>query len=306
MKQLAALLIITIVHPGAQAHEALSLREILESFGTDLAAAQVRSETIAPGLHVLFGAGGNVLVSIGEQGVLMVDSQFPQMIPKLQAIVHELGGGNVDFTINTHWHFDHADGNSVLGPEGSWFISQINSRRMMQRENTLDYGDRIYIQPPHPLEGPPVLTFDDQMQMFFNGQRVDIMHFGPPHTTGDAVAFFRIANVIHMGDVFFARYPFIDTRFGGDLNGMIYFCESVLGKIDEQTRVIPGHGPVMSYVDVVDFVTMLKTVRSRVNTLIDRGYSLAAVREAKPTAQFDARYGNPNLFIRGAYDSLSK
>ena len=87
---------------------------------------------------------------------------------------------------------------------------------------------------------------------------------------------------------------------------MIYFCESVLGKIDEETRVIPGHGPVMSYVDVVDFVTMLKTVRSRVNTLIDRGYSLAAVRESKPTAQFDARYGNPNLFISGAYDSLSK
>ncbi len=109
-----------------------------------------------------------------------------------------------------------------------------------------------------------------------------------------------------MGDVFFARYPFIDTAFGGDLNGMIHFCESVLARIDEQTRVIPGHGPVMSYSDVVEFVAMLETVRSRVNTLIDRGYSLAAVREAKPTAQFDARYGNPTLFIRGAYDSLSK
>lgn len=306
MKQLAALLIMTIVHPGAQAHEALSLTEILESFGTDLAAAQVRSETIAPGLHVLFGAGGNVLVSIGEQGVLMVDSQFPEMIPKLQAAIHELGGGNVDFTINTHWHFDHADGNPLLGREGSWFISQINSRRMMQRENTLDYGDRIYIQAPYPLAGLPVLTFDDQMQMFFNGQRVDILHFGAAHTTGDAVVFFRSDNVIHMGDVFFARYPFIDTAFGGDINGMIHFCESVLARIDEQTRVIPGHGPVMSYSDVVEFVAMLETVRSRVNTLIDRGYSLAAVREAKPTAQFDARYGNPNLFIRGAYDSLSK
>jgi glyoxylase-like metal-dependent hydrolase (beta-lactamase superfamily II) len=110
----------TIVHPGAQAHEALSLTEILESFGTDLAAAQVRSETIAPGLHVLFGAGGNVLVSIGEQGVLMVDSQFPEMIPKLQAAIHELGGGNVDFTINTHWHFDHADGNPNLFIRGAY------------------------------------------------------------------------------------------------------------------------------------------------------------------------------------------
>ncbi len=120
MKQFAAFLMMIMVHPGTQAHEALSLEGILESFGTDLAAAQVHPETLAPGLHVLFGAGGNVLVSIGEQGVLMVDSQFPEMIPKLQAVIHELGGGNVDFTINTHWHFDHADGNPNLFIRGAY------------------------------------------------------------------------------------------------------------------------------------------------------------------------------------------
>ena len=306
MKQLAAILIMTIVHVAAQAHEGSSLEEILASFGTDLGAAEVRHETVASGLHVLFGAGGNVVVSIGEQGVLMVDSQFPEMIPKLQDAIHDLGGGSIDFTINTHWHFDHADGNPMLGREGSWFISQINSRRMMQREKTLDYGDRMYVQAPYPLEGLPVFTFDDRMQMFFNGQRIDILHFGAAHTTGDAVVHFRTDNVIHMGDVFFARYPFIDTRFGGDLNGMISFCKSVLVSTDEETKVIPGHGPVMSYGDVVEFVSMLETVRDRVDALIDRGYSLEAVREAKPTAEFDARYGNPELFVTGAYDSLSK
>ncbi len=306
MKQFAAFLMMIMVHSGTQAHEALSLEEILESFGTDLAAAQVHPETLAPGLHVLFGAGGNVLVSIGEQGVLMVDSQFPEMIPKLQAAIHALGGDSIDFTINTHWHYDHADGNPMLGRQGSWIISQLNSRRMMQREKTLDYGDRTYVQAPYPVEGLPVLTFDNQMQMFFNGQRIDILHFGAAHTTGDAVVYFRNDNVIHMGDVFFARYPFIDTRFGGDLNGMIFYCKSVLAEIDENTRVIPGHGPVMSYGDVVDFVAMLETVRSRVNALIDRGYSLEKVRESTPTAEFDTRYGDPTLFISGAYDSLSQ
>ena len=109
-----------------------------------------------------------------------------------------------------------------------------------------------------------------------------------------------------MGDVFFARYPFIDTRFGGNLSGMISYCNSVLSRIDENTIVIPGHGPVMSYGDVVEFVAMLETVRSRVNALIDRGFTLQKVRETKPTAEYDARYGNPDLFITGSYDSLSR
>jgi len=306
MKQFAAFLMLIIVHAGADAHEALSLEAILESFGTDLEAARVHPETLAPGLHVLFGAGGNVVVSIGEQGVLMVDSQFPQMVPKLHAAIQELGGENIDFTINTHWHFDHADGNPTLGREGSWFISHLNSRSMMQRAKTLDYGDRTYVQEAYPLAGLPILTFEDEMQMFFNGQRIDILHFGAAHTTGDAVVHFRGDNVIHMGDVFFAGYPFIDTRFGGDLNGMIAYCRSVLSRIDEQTKVVPGHGPVLSYRDVEDFIAMLETVRSRINTHIDRGYSLDQVRDAKPSAEFDARYGDPALFILGAYESLTQ
>ena len=176
----------------------------------------------------------------------------------------------------------------------------------MQRAKTLDYGDRTYVQEAYPLEGLPILTFKDEMQMFFNGQRIDILHFGAAHTSGDAVVHFRGDNVIHMGDVFFAGYPFIDTLFGGDLHGMIAFCHSVLSRIDEQTRVVPGHGPVMSYGDVDDFTAMLETVRNRINTQIDRGYTLQQVRDTKPSAEFDARYGDPVLFILGAYESLTQ
>lgn len=103
----------------------------------------------------------------------MVDSQFPQMIPKIRSALRELGGDSIDFTINTHWHFEHANGNPTLGREGSWCISHLNSRRMMQREKTIDYGDRTYMQPPYPTECLPILTFNDEMQMFFNGQRID-------------------------------------------------------------------------------------------------------------------------------------
>jgi glyoxylase-like metal-dependent hydrolase (beta-lactamase superfamily II) len=306
MKRLALILLITMVHTQAMTHEAMSLREYLLSFGADLDAAEVSYETIAPGLHVLYGAGGNVVVSIGDQGVLMVDSQFPEMIPKLKAAIHELGGGNIDFTINTHWHFDHADGNPMLGREGSWLISHINSRRMMLREKTMGFGDRTYIQAPYPPEGLPVFTFDERMQMFFNGQRIDILHFGAAHTTGDAAVFFRNDNVVHMGDTFFANYPFIDTRHGGHLDGMITFCNSVLDAIDGETQVVPGHGLVLSYDDLTNYVAMLETVRDRVSALIDLGYSLEAVMEANPTEEFDATRGNPTGFIRGAYDSLSQ
>jgi glyoxylase-like metal-dependent hydrolase (beta-lactamase superfamily II) len=306
VKKLALFLAMMMLQVSTEAHEAMSLRELMLSFGTDLDTAEVRRETISPGLHVLFAAGGNVVVSIGEQGVLMVDSQFPEMIPKLKAAIADLGGGNVDFTINTHSHFDHVDGNPMLGREGSWMIAHINSRHLMLSERTIDFGDRLYRQGPYPLEGLPVFTFDDRMQMFFNGQRIDILHFGAAHTSGDVVVIFRNDNVIHMGDLLTAGYPFIDTSFGGQLDGMIAFCKSVLATIDEQTKVVPGHGPVMSYGDLVDHVAMLETVRDRIRALIDRGHSLEAVMEANPSEEFDAARGDPALFIRGAYATLSQ
>ncbi|MDH3441243.1 MAG: MBL fold metallo-hydrolase, partial [Gammaproteobacteria bacterium] len=117
------------------AHEYMNFDELSSAFGWDFERAEVRSEEAAPGIHVLFGVGGNVLVSIGDQGTLMVDSQFAQMIPKLENAVRELGGERIDFTINTHWHFDHADGNPVLGRDGTWIVAQANSRRMVAGEH---------------------------------------------------------------------------------------------------------------------------------------------------------------------------
>ena len=141
--------------------------------------------------HVLFGVGGNILVSIGANGVLIVDDQFPQMVPKYKATIGELGGGAVNFAINTHWHFDHADGNQVLGPEGTWLVAQENSRQMMTKNNVINLVSAKRDQPAYAETALPVLTYDDAMRFHFNGERIDLMHFGPAHTTGDTAVIFR-------------------------------------------------------------------------------------------------------------------
>jgi len=285
---------------------------IAEAFGWNLAAIPVTTEQLNERLHVLFGAGGNVLVSRGDDGVLLVDDQFPEMVPKLRAAIGDLGGdgtlagGEVDFVINTHWHFDHADGNLSLGPAGTWLVSQAHSREMMLDTRVIDLVSVQYTQQAYPHVALPVITFDRAMQFHFNGERIDLLHFGPAHTTGDTAVIFRGSNVLHMGDVFNnAGYPFIDVGNGGDLDGMIAFCQAVLDQIDEATVVVPGHGPVTTYEQMQAYVAMLQVVRDRIADLVGDGADLEAVIAAQPTAGFDEKYGDPALFIDRAYFSLA-
>ncbi|MFB3079283.1 MAG: MBL fold metallo-hydrolase, partial [Lysobacterales bacterium] len=236
--------------PLAQAHdipsapEPMQLDALLSAVGWSYDTG-VETQSLAEGFYVLFGVGGNVLVSSGADGVLMVDDQFPKMVPKLKQAMRKMGDRNVDFVINTHWHFDHADGNQVLGKKDVWLVSQINSRRMMQRDNVINTVSLAYRQEPYPAHALPDITFDQRMQFHLNGERIDLLHFGPAHTTGDTAVIFRGQNAVHMGDVFNnAGYPFIDADNGGSLDGLIAFCEAVLAEIDEDTTVVPGHGAV--------------------------------------------------------------
>jgi cyclase len=306
VKRFLASLAALAAAPGISAHEYLSFDELMEAFDTDFDAIEIRSEEVGDGLHVLFGAGGNVLVSIGEQGTLIVDSQYAPMAPKIQAAVEELGGNGIDFTINTHWHFDHADGNPALARGGTWFVSHINSRRMMASDQEIDLVSFAYRQPAYPPEAMPVITYTDQMQFHLNGNTIDLLHFSPAHTTGDTAVFFRNRNVVHLGDVFNANYPFIDAGSGGDIDGMILFCESVLARLDADSIVIPGHGPVMGYEDLELYIHMLETTRNRIRDMIDLGMSLDEVLAAAPTAEFDERFGDPARLIDRAYYSLSR
>lgn len=306
MKRLVAVMCISVMSMPIQGHEYLTLEELGTAFGWDLENAEITSQTVAPGIHVLFGVGGNVIASIGEQGVLMVDSQFPEMIPRISKTIRELGGDNIDFTINTHWHFDHANGNPLLGRDGSWLVSHVNSRRMMAGEHEINLVRFVYKQPPYPEEAMPIITYTDNMQFHFNDETIDLLHFGPAHTTGDTAVIFKESNVVHMGDVFNASYPFIDAGNGGDLDGMIVFCEKVLERLNEDSIVVPGHGPVLAYKDMQDYISMLKVIRGRINALIGEGKSLQDVIAAKPTAEFDEKYGDPARLIDRAYMSISR
>lgn len=273
-----------------------------------LASTEIRSEQVGDNLHVLFGLGGNIAVSIGEQGVLIVDTQFPELVPKYRAAIAELGGDDIDFAIDTHWHYDHADGNQRLGPEGVWMIAQANSRAMMMKDNVINTVMRPpNPQPAYPSAALPISTFDDRMQMHFNGETIDLMHFGPAHTTGDTAVIFRNHNAVHLGDVFNnAGYPFIDADNGGDLSGMIVFCQAVLDELEPGALVIPGHGPVSDYAKLERYIEMLTDVRDRISALIADGASLEQTIAAQPTARWDAEFGDPTRMIDRSYLSLSR
>jgi glyoxylase-like metal-dependent hydrolase (beta-lactamase superfamily II) len=267
----------------------------------------ITTQQLGENFHVLFGVGGNILVSIGANGVLIVDDQFPQMVPKYKATIGELGGGAIDFAINTHWHFDHADGNQVLGPEGTWLIAHETSRQMMMKNNVINVVTQKLEQPAYAETALPVLTYDDTMRFHFNGERIDLVHFGPAHTTGDTAVIFRGRMVVHLGDVYHsAAYPFIDADNGGSLNGIIEFCSQVLEQIDSSYRIVPGHGPVTDTQALADYVDMLTTIRDRMRALIASGATLQQVAAARPTSEWDARRGEPANFIDRAYLSLTR
>ena len=272
--------------------------------------APIQTVTVDEGLYAMFGPGGNIAVSIGEDGVMMVDDQFPEVIPKVNDAIAELGGGAVDFVINTHWHFDHADGNKALGPAGSWLVSHEHSAEMMAKDNDINLSAFIYKQEAYEPDALPVISFKDRMTFHFNGGDIELIHFGPAHTAGDAVIIFRKHNAVHFGDVFNnSGFPFIDADNGGSIDGMIHFCQSVLAEIDEDTTIIPGHGEITDVAAVEAYIEMLTTVRDRVRDLMDEGKTVEEIQAANVTADFAESYGAATMalgFIDRVYASLSK
>jgi glyoxylase-like metal-dependent hydrolase (beta-lactamase superfamily II) len=274
-----------------------------------LAKMEIKTEKVDDGLYVLFGNGGNIVVSVGADGVLIVDDgQFNQLLPRTLEAIGAVGGRKVDLAINTHFHVDHADGNLVLGPTGTWFVAQANTREMLAKDrivNTFTRPPTAY--KPYPAAALPVVTFTDRMQMHFNGDTIDLVHVGPAHTTGDAAVFFRNRNTVHTGDVFNnAGYPYIDTGNGGDLDGTIAFSEAILRELRPGAIVIPGHGPVGTADDLAAYIAMLKGVRAKLAELVKMGATFEQVIAAKPTAEWDARYGDPTRILNAGYASLTR
>tara|TARA_B110000858_G_scaffold21681_1_gene21853 strand:- start:689 stop:1648 length:960 start_codon:yes stop_codon:yes gene_type:complete len=306
----AVLLIGSIGLAKAGHHEdALNIEQLSQAFGWDLEGAEIQSQKVADGLYILFGIGGNIAVSIGEDGVLIVDDQLPQVMDKIEAAISQIGGGKIDYAINTHWHFDHAEGNNALGPKGTTIVAHSNARADMQQGGIVNMVVAKYNQQPYPKEALPVFTYDEGMQIHFNEGEIDLRNFSSAHTNGDTVVIFKAQNAVHMGDVFNnAGYPFIDVDSGGSIDGMINFCEQTLNISTEDTIVIPGHGPVTNTATLGRYITMLKTVRDRVALMIAEGKSMEEVVSAKPTADFDKDFGPESAslgFVNRVYTSLN-
>jgi cyclase len=273
----------------------------------------VTAEELKTGVHVLRGAGGgqaagNVLALLGPDGVLVIDTGYPQFVPKYRDAIAALNGGAITHAINTHWHDDHSEGNKVLGPAGALIVAHSNARDMLTRDNKINVVRTILDQPAFPPAALPAVTFEDRIELYFGDERLELVHVSPAHTASDVAVILRTSNVVHMGDVFLSSaYPFADVDNGGDFDGVIEFCRAVLERIDENTIVVPGHGPTATYADLERYVEMLETVRGRIATLIADGATLAQVVAAQPTKEWDERYGNPTtFFLDRAYKSLAQ
>ena len=296
-------------HGESAEQEPMDLETLAGAFGWDLENAQITTEKVADGLYVLFGIGGNIGVSIGEDGVLIVDDQFPQVMEKIEAAISEIGGDGVDYVVNTHWHFDHAEGNLALGPKGATIVAHSNARDDMASGGLVNLVIATYQQQPYPKEALPVFTYDDRMQIHFNDNKIEMMHFSPAHTNGDTAVVFHQQNAVHLGDVFNnSGYPFVDVDSGGGIDGMINFCEQTLEAVGPDAIIIPGHGPVTDTAALSRYIYMLKTVRSRIAAMIAEGKTMQEVMDAQPTADFDEVYGPETAslgFVNRVYTSLN-
>ncbi len=274
---------------------------------SDFDEVKIATVDVAPGIHMLQGAGGNIGVSSGPDGVVMIDDQFAPLTEKIMAAVGEISDQPVRFLINTHWHSDHSGGNENIGKAGTLIVAHENVRKRMSTGGLVEFFGSD--NPPAPAAALPVVTFDQTVTFHLNGEEVHAFHVSPAHTDGDAVIHFRNANVVHMGDLFFSgMYPFIDYSSGGSVDGMIAAADKILAMIDDETKIIPGHGPLSKRSDLAAFRDMLQGVRDVVAPMVKEGKSEEEVIAAKPTAAFDETWAKGFIpgdgFAKIVYNTL--
>ena len=270
---------------------------------------QIKTIKVENNVYMLMGAGGNIGISAGADGVFMIDDQFAPLTEKIKGAVAAISDSPIRFLINTHWHFDHTGGNEKLGKMGSIIVAHENVRKRLSTEQFISFFKAKV--PPKAKSGLPVITFAGDVTFHINEDEIYVFHVANAHTDGDAIIHFRKNNVIHMGDIFFSgTYPFIDIDAGGSVNGIIDAIKEVLPKIDGSTKVIPGHGPLSTKSQLKVYLGMLTTIRDRIRKEIKAGKSLETLLAAKPTKDLDPEWSKGMIkgdaFVNILYQDLSR
>ena len=272
----------------------------------DMADVEIRVEQVAPGVAVLFGRGGNIGLSHGPDGNVLIDDQYAPLTERILAAVGSVNPGPIRFVINTHWHGDHSGGNENLGERGAIIVAHDNVRARMSTDQFMARFDRTV--PASPPAALPVITFAQGVTFHLNGDTIEVIHFPRGHTDGDAIIRWREANAIHMGDLFFHQFsfPFVDTGSGGSLAGLMEALDRIIPMTDDRTVVIPGHGPVATQADLIAYRDMLADIRDRVAAGIAAGRSLQEIQAARPAARYGMEEGfiSPDDFVALVYESL--
>jgi cyclase len=291
------------------------------------------------GVYMLSAGGGNLAVFIGADGTVVVDADTGDRNDEILGTILALptgegvgtgpegvtaenptsgvgSPGSIDpalrFLVNTHWHFDHTGGNEGFARAGATIIAHEGVAALLAENQVMAaLGGREVPAAPPPAR--PEITFSERLNLAWNGDLLHVVHMPGAHSNGDAIVHFRDANVVHMGDLFFnGSYPFIDVDFGGNLSGMVDAVQEVLDHTDEATLFIPGHGPLAYRMDLEAYGEMLRTVRDRVQRLIDLGRTREEVQAAKPTADLDVVWGgmggftDPDFWVGLVYDGMVK
>ncbi len=295
----------------------------------DFDAVTIEALQVRDNIYMLVGSGGNITVQVGEDGVLMVDTQYAPLSEKIIAKIRELSDGPLRYIINTHHHGDHTGGNANLRATGSTVVGGNvggdiadagAGAQIIAHENAMLH----LVAPPEgqeaaPSEALPTLTyFNDKRDMWFNGEGIRVIHEPNAHTDGDSIVYFRQSDVIATGDVYVTGlYPFIDIASGGSIQGVIAAANNIIDLIipvygqDGGTLVIPGHGRLSDMGDVINWREMLTIIRDRVQDMIDRGLTLEEVQAARPTRDYDPRWGadtgfwTTTAFVAAVYQNLS-
>ncbi len=262
---------------------------------------QISTTPVAGSIYMLQGSGGNIGLSIGDDGTLMVDDQFAPLTAKIQAAIAALTPNTVDFVVNTHWHYDHSDGNTNFGRAGAIIVAHENARTRMLSTHTVSLNNRV--QEAYGPDGLPKITFYQSMRFHYNGNVIDVIHLRNAHTDGDAAVYFRDANVLHTGDTFTrTALSFIDQPNGGTLDGIIDAAWTMAGLIDDNTRIIPGHGPLSTRADLLAHHAKLVVIRDRLRVHAAQGHTPDQVVAANPARDYAEPSAGTERWVRAAYE----